>query len=567
MDYEQTQSGDLNKSGISLLRYAQTKYSSDFVPFFQELEARLKAPRGIGGKFTHAEEVDQVTLGIVHGAFRAAQQVVQMFGTLMGAQGRPGTKEDVQKLREHMRTVDKALHDLSSHRNGDVALDYAIAAAETRAKIRLNTLQDQHAVIQKGIETMQQNPNFFASVVAMASKSKLVQGALTAALGPFSALAGAAYGGIASMTRSMRQRKISQQQYALAGALTPAAEATSENILKRYSSIRESGRSIDRYADMAGSKGSSFSSREKTQKREKLSLPIEQTGIFAFFDKGAFKARWTKDIYDKVMKGATVGAAAGAGGGLAAAAMKMEGALALIGGMAGPIWMAADFIRGVLKTNTNMGIQPGMHTGAGSYFASGVGTMLGGTGPGVGERGATIGQQIANVLAGSLKGALMGTLYGNPIGGAVAGAQGHMIGGKRMAQGFQGAGDWMSQLLTGDRAILGAQGAKALNVDPSTERGRRITHWMGQQGGARGVSVRTPENVRATIEDPELYKQSILVKTIQNENNKVVQSVKELTAAVKQQSKDEARAPKTDMHTTGDPWADSANMGLLTVEN
>lgn len=531
---------DSGRSGLVVLRHAQTKYSSDFVPFFREVAEQLKAPRDEKGHFIKSASFN-ADASAARDALQAAQQVVQRIGVMMGSQGRAPDKNDIKMLRDNLRTVGNTIDNFTSRRADDTILDNAIDAAETKAGVDLDTLQDQHAIIERGIEHAQQNPNWLDSVVRKVEKSKLVQGVLTAALGPFSGIAGAAYGGIASVARSLRDKQVARQRYQLASALTPVAEAASGGVLSRYDSMRSSGRSLGSYTDDISARG--FSSLGGITSSGVNGKGMQAgTSLFAFFDKDAFRARWTKDIYNAIVKGGistTAGSTSGIGAGLGALLGTLLGGAAAMCGAAlkvllpwvGVIFTVMEFLRGLSQTKQRYGA----NATAGDFAASGLSSMLGGR-AGLGEKGSTLGEQLSNVVVGAVSGALTGAAFAGLPGaiiGAIIGGIGHAFGEKRITA-FDKSTRAEYQKLGGS---IGAN-IRAADIERSLYQ----------------PQIKAPDNTRSALSDIEINSQAMatLVKETQKGHAATKESVDALAKHVKQQNDTTTSDVEADYYSTGD---------------
>lgn len=108
------------------------------------------------------------------------------------------------------------------------------------------------------------------------------------------------------------------------------------------------------------------------------------------------------------------------------------------GGIGGAIMTIVDGVKGFKKSNEWFGKNA---TTSDKVFST-LGGALGGTGPGIGEKGATFGGVAKNILSNAGKGAAIGTVFG-PVGTAVGAGVGAItgaIGGKRIAKAFKKAG-------------------------------------------------------------------------------------------------------------------------------
>ena len=103
------------------------------------------------------------------------------------------------------------------------------------------------------------------------------------------------------------------------------------------------------------------------------------------------------------------------------------------GGIAGAAMMAADAIGGVKKSTEWLGKKDGSTTAG--KVASGIGGALGGTGPGLFDKGNAM-DKAKNIAGGAMKGAAIGMMFG-PLGALIGGGIGAVfsaIGGKNIAK-------------------------------------------------------------------------------------------------------------------------------------
>lgn len=179
-------------------------------------------------------------------------------------------------------------------------------------------------------------------------------------------------------------------------------------------------------------------------------------GLTSFFTTGAYRAKWTKDLLAAVSVGAVAKEPKEEGdllknlglGDLGATLGSFGKSLASFAtnpitiGVAGLAMGAWDAFKGRKKSEDEGWLtgKAGQKQTLGQNIASSSGSFLGGTGPGIGEKGATVGGIAKNALWNTIKGAAIGFMVAGPIGALVGGGiglTGGLIGGKRISQGLQ----------------------------------------------------------------------------------------------------------------------------------
>lgn len=115
------------------------------------------------------------------------------------------------------------------------------------------------------------------------------------------------------------------------------------------------------------------------------------------------------------------------------------------GGIGGAIMMAKDAYSGVQKADDWFADKNnGGSATVGQKVSSGIGAALGGTGPAIDDKDASIGDKAKSLGSGALKGAAIGTAIGGPVGtliGGAVGAVGAAIGGERIAKAVNAVGE------------------------------------------------------------------------------------------------------------------------------
>jgi hypothetical protein len=168
-------------------------------------------------------------------------------------------------------------------------------------------------------------------------------------------------------------------------------------------------------------------------------------GLVSFFTKDAYNAPYTKDLLEAIKSGGKGGGGSnnffgGLGSNLKNLGKTLLPFVPKIVGGAGLGMGVWDAFQAQKKAGDWFDRKPGEKVPVGERIAAGVGGFLGGTGKGLGEKGATAGEITKNALWNAAKGAAIGFMVGGPVGAVVGGVIGGgagLIGGKRIAKGAE----------------------------------------------------------------------------------------------------------------------------------
>ena len=191
------------------------------------------------------------------------------------------------------------------------------------------------------------------------------------------------------------------------------------------------------------------------------------------------------------------------------------------------IEVAADFAEGTKKATEWFGPEAtGQQT-----IASGIGAALGGTGPAIDDKNATIGQKALAIGSGALKGAGIGAMFG-PIGAAIGagvGAVGAAIGGERIAKFVDGVTTQVTELA--DVTIRGTTDVLK-ELGPAGELAGRLVENQWDN------VLQTKESIEAVWADPNKGIVAKVGGTLVEATKGVFNSVKGVFTTVKDFGKD-----------------------------
>jgi hypothetical protein len=467
-EYEKTGMAAFKESHVAVLRGAQNKYANDYVVFFRTLATMLGPDTDLGS--------------MAFKTFEASQAVTRVLGVMLGVQGRPASEIELRSLEENMKFIESVIGLLDKHADDNPALADSMRKAEVKTKVSFSRLKIDHKTIREGLDKMKlaeggDISGFLkknAPDLYRASKGMGIA-AIQAALGPFAGVAGIVGGGISGIVRGMRDKAVAGKQAKLAGALTSRFEDTS-SIMKRYDTLVKKGTPMSELAkpgslnrgfqDMSSKKTAGVATNKtkmpfadalgsilgKTS-RDGVS-PVQQTNLYEFFDKGAFRARWTRELYDMIKKGGGAGGKESVGlGGIMDTGKKLAagGILASAGALFGKAlpWAGVglalwDGIRNMGKAKDIFGVPAGKKASVQENISAFVGGTVGG-GKGIFDEG-TVGEKIQNIIIKSLEGAMVGKFVGLPgmITGAIAGAITGAVGGENMTRATKAVIDTLS---------------------------------------------------------------------------------------------------------------------------
>jgi len=547
-----------NEKSVKLFRQMQIKYT-DFHSFFDKLSSLYQ-----GQRMTAEQEKAGKSIALV-------EDIVSQIDKLLDAKTTPSAKE-VDSLFNLTNELDENIKFFRGQgiEKLSFAMQKRIEEAESKTGISLDRLGKSAELMMAKTRTVgrtkqeqfqKQHPLMAETMKGLGGIGAGVAGAM---LGPLGGIATKAF----DLYRKQRQKKITVGNMAAASDLSLESEQSSESLRKTHDRLFAGGK--DPIPETVAEKSRTITEGLARSQKALPQISKDQGGmvkttsvglgnaLFSFFQNDAYRTKWTKDLMDVLNKIAgtkgkeQVGTTASAGIGSSLLAGGIGGLLTKLGPM---LANAAPILAGIAglgmgvwdafkaqKTAKDKGWlgKPGEELHGGQKIAAGVGGVLGGTGPGVGEKGVSVGDVAKNALWGTIKGAAIGFMVGGPIGAAVGagvGLSGGLIGGKRIAQGLQNA----------TRAVTGT--LEKAKTKPDDEILNPIR----------------PENLDVI----HVRKSAEELSSLNIEgSNKLTEAIDRLTGKLGQSAKTGNGTSSGNFQATtiGDPMIESLSMGTLDVE-
>ena len=570
-----------------IIRAAQHKYSEDFVPFFRDLAQELGPDTEVGSQ--------------IYQVFEASRAVVRLFGALLGANGRPAVDREITALFDNMDFIKKSIEKFNVWRAKDSVFDGIVSRVERKSGSNLDRLSSHNGVILKNLENLalpKEGTAEWLKRVAPGAYSVgagVASGALTAALGPFSGIAGMVGGGIAGIAKDIKEKRIAKKKMRLAEALTTAKEFSAESILSKYGMLRERGRDLrgsikDSY--LGGVSGGIEETRESAPLKSKSPRISGQsvrsgvsvnTSLFEFFNKDAFRAKWTKDVYRALTsggKGGDVGkssgllsslVAGGAGAGMAAKVGGAAGVGAMLGKglLGGAMWASIasgiiDAVRSAFDASKIFGKKPGEKVIFSERATSAMAGFVAGTSKGWADQGTSFVEKVKDTLILTVRNSLIGAKFAG-LPGAIIGAIMGFVGAALGRDAIAKAGDTFTKWST--KQLVGYEPGKDLEA-------HRVTEIVAARRAAGDLTtpvatILEQERAKSGVTDNIQAMQARQAARTTEKNNEVSQLLKEMNNNLKSDKKSAVgieRQAQADMFSTGDPMIENLNSGTLMVE-
>lgn len=449
----------------ALLNIVKNKYRNEYAEFFFSLA------ESISGSEAKADLTD---LG------QMAKSIATDIDKMLNG---TASKDIVSNMFENMKRIGPMLAIYQKEMKNDEVFRKQVEQVQIKHNIELNEVARTNVLAQQKIQSISENKiNVLDYVKKTAPElyetgAGLASGLTSSFLGPFSNIGSLAAKSITGIVKDIRNRRIAAKEMKLASGLAGKG-ATSKEVTSMYDKLRTSGTGLSKYFSDYGSE---YSDKKRTVGSKATSVfdsiksnlfggkpgsdnSAGVVDLFSFFDKGAFKAKWTAGIYaslNKISGGlqnnkGLFGGVSGMFEGLLKRFAPLLTRLAMIAGgltalLIGLNWMRATG-RSAIKTakeedwfNTR-----GRELYNGEKALAFIGGALG-SGKGIGEKGTTWGSALGNVGKSTAKGALVGGGIGLmlapatagasiPIGigvGAGVGAISGALGSRRVAQGLK----------------------------------------------------------------------------------------------------------------------------------
>lgn len=323
----------LGKKGVSIFddktltnfQRIRDKYQKDYIPFLDALVKRVGKEYSAGAK-----ELRSSIDGIISD--------VDALGT--GKVPADGFEGLADRLHENMENVDKAFKFYREEIEKNEGLRKKFEATEKKTDVSFRELETAHTKIEKAMTTelKPSETGFLAQMEKTAPKTYelgkgLLQGFAQATLGPFAGIGATVLGSGVDIYKTIRERQMEKKRRELSTALTPMAKEMKEPALERVAKKRGVGEPVEGgvykglgtpglgggIGMMAGPEEAAVSTggrpgrggvKEPGGPGKNISV-VE--GMFQFFNKRAYEARWTADVLE-ALKGKKEEPAKGGGG-------------------------------------------------------------------------------------------------------------------------------------------------------------------------------------------------------------------------------------------------------------
>ncbi len=547
------------------LRALRRKYSVDVHEFLREL-----------AEANESKNVTSAQRAIVE-AMQMATSIPTLIDKLLADNGIRATPEEIDLLFFNVTQMEQRVVELQEEYQRVSAFRERVNKVSAKTGVNLAGVSRVHQVAKGrlgapvvpagslGERARKAAPGAYGAV------SGIGQGILSATLGPFAGMARLAYGAGSGMYKYFREKKIERSKWDIAEALSTGKERTSVGLRGMYdylSGTRPGLSEVIREQYKAG---------PRAEGRERMAGPSFTTGqrfapaasLFAFFNKDAYVAKWTRDVTDslhkligkKQMPGGGGGFGMFPAGGLASFA---KIALPIIAGVAGLAMAAWDAFKApkVAKERGWFG-KPGEPISLSQKVFAGIGGALGGTGPGIGERGAKASDVSKNAMWNFVKVGLLSPSLA-PAGGLLG-----SLGGRRIALGTQALWKGISSPSAMVGAALGflVGGPMGALAGAAMGTGVGIAKWQESRAKSIIPESRVPLSAMPSMAGVGSFGQADVVRNAEKLNK----SIDDLAISIK--SSNQVSLPSADrwhandVFSIRDPLLEAMNGGNLELED
>lgn len=297
----------MTPEAMATLIKVQDKYSKDYIRFFDMLGGMYKKEARIQKRIEQAK--------------RAVKGVVAHIGYLRRPISLKRRIETVDILFELMSEVSAHLKYFQEKASVTKALEERVRTIENQTRLSLEQLGQTHKAVQKELQTMAPDEKGVLGMIEQYAPSlaefgrETVEGAARAMLGPFAEMGMTAVSGITGIIKGIRARRIAAKRRQFEMKMLPTAEVAPLGAFRRLERERGRGPSIgERVKGVLGL--APVPSRARADMASMAApkatgLPIfgptvsgvagadartYAMGMFMFFNRDAFKAKYTKEI-------------------------------------------------------------------------------------------------------------------------------------------------------------------------------------------------------------------------------------------------------------------------------
>jgi len=305
-EYTKKGSDLFGEEAIKSLRMVKKKYTQDYMSFFSQLDDMYAGMRMTQDR----KQINQVISDL--------KEIGFIIDKLLTVKNVKEGNEDTGRLYELMDAVDSGFKYYSNPSNLSVPLQKRIQEVEKKSGVKVADIAKANQAIkgrvaESGSRLKRKEEPFYAEQIS--ALGDFLKPAATQLLGPFgnvAELGGKAIGGISGMLKKRREQKIDLKRRAFAQSTLLAGEETPENFSSAYRNLAVEGigplrqninmpRSYRRSAPRAtlGGLTSAFST-SADRKQEKMRQDSTKKSLWNFFNKDAFRAKWTKELLSSV---------------------------------------------------------------------------------------------------------------------------------------------------------------------------------------------------------------------------------------------------------------------------
>jgi len=211
--------------GVALLRNIQEKYSEDYIPFLMELSGTSDVQNY---KYRIKNLADTCRL------------IVQDIGAVLGREGRPATKEHIERLYKNMSIVDEEVQFFKTKIEESSIFAQNLATIQAKTGTSLNEFKTANVFAFKRLKEFKPEKEGFGRYTSRVAPELtqtvkgLGTGLLTAVTGPFAPIARMAVEGITGIVKDIREKKIRMRERALSEILIPRSKYSPEESFRRY---------------------------------------------------------------------------------------------------------------------------------------------------------------------------------------------------------------------------------------------------------------------------------------------------------------------------------------------
>jgi len=296
-----------DQESVKSLRAIQRKYRSDYRKFFMEVANVEKGQ----GRPQQVKRVDEVLAKI--------DKIWHLIDSVLSTTSTRVSEEELKELFLLTNEVDEDFRFFSDPENLSVPMRKRIKEAEEKTSIRARDLAQANRAIKGRMleagrkQTVGEKFGHLAPAFKpLADTAKEVGQYM---LGPFDTIAragGAAVGGVSSMIKAHRERKREISRRAFTQSTLLSEEATPE-FMNAYSRAGTSGigpvpkvmeasfrKASPKFAAQEPESARSPFSTRATRERGRQTQQDLGQAFFTFFNKDAYRAKWTRELFEAI---------------------------------------------------------------------------------------------------------------------------------------------------------------------------------------------------------------------------------------------------------------------------